>query len=448
MSNNNDHKIGRRGMLGGLGALGGGVLLRSLATGIPAAVLMDPLAADAQMALPPKTLILASSRLGDPMNANVPGCYGGKDYADLFHPLDPAMAPETVSLGGVNKTAAGCWNLIGQSALDRAVFFHHATYTPVHGEMPRVQRMMDATEKNDMLVSLLAKELASGLGSVQSEPVSLGANNGGELLSFGGRVIGNVAPLSVRAALGGVDGPLKDLTSLRDKHIDQIYGLYKERGTPSQVRLLDKWARSRDDVRNISTGLISRLEQIDNNNQTNQVRTAAVLAAMNISPVVTVHIDFGGDNHSDPDLDREATRHVTACETIDALMTELDGLKGEGNLSQGVIFATLNVFGRTLKKKVRAGRDHNSGHHCMLMMGDGLAAGVVGGVEKNDQGTEWRATSIDRASGERVTGNGGDIKFEETLYSAGKTLGAALGVSRDRLDEIMPEGKVVEAALA
>lgn len=443
MANHKNPKFGRRGMLGGLGALGGGVLLRSLATGIPAAVLMDPLSADAQMALPPKTLILASSRLGDPMNANVPGCYGGSYYDDLYHPLDPAMTPEQVRTGSVTNTAAACWNQIDQKFLDQAVFFHHATYTPVHGEMPRVQRMMDATEKNDMLVSLLAKELAAGLGSVQSEPITLGATNGGELLSSGGRIIGNVAPLSVRAALGGVDGPLKGLTALRDKHIDEIYALYKDRGTPSQVRLLDKWARSRDDVRTISSSLIDRLEQINNNNEVNQVRTAAVLAAMNISPVITVHIDFGGDNHSDPDLDREATRHVSACNTINTLMSELDTLEGEGNLPQGVIFATLNVFGRTLKKKVRTGRDHNSNHHCMLMMGAGLEAGVVGGVEQ--QNNEWRATSINSQTGERVTGDGGDIPFEQTLYSAGKTLGTALGVSRDRLDEILPEGKVVES---
>ncbi|MEM1032855.1 MAG: DUF1501 domain-containing protein [Myxococcota bacterium] len=440
--------VGRRGVLGGLSALGGSVMLRSLATGIPAAVLMDPLSAGADMELPAKTLLIASSRLGDPMNANVPGCYGGPDFDDLYHPLGPEMTPTDIMLGSVATRAAKPWADLDQGVLDRAVFFHHGTYTPVHGEMPRVQRMMDGTERNDMLVSLLSRELAPRLGSVQAEPVTLGANNGGELLSSEGRIIGNVAPLSVRAALGGVDGPLKRLTALRDKHVDAIHALYQRRGTPSQRRLLDRWVRSRQDVREISTGLIGRLEQIDNNGEVNQVRTAAVLAAMNISPVISVHIDFGGDNHVDADLSRERDRHVTGCATIGALMAEIDGLKSEGSLSQGVIFATLNVFGRTLKKKARAGRDHNSAHHCMVMMGDGLEGGIVGGLEKGGKNGEWRATSIDRDSGDGVPGDAGNIPFEETLFSAGKTLGAALGVHRDRLDEMLTSGAVVESVFS
>ena len=79
----------------GAGLLG----LRSLATGIPLAVLADPRKASAQSVAcasnPQAQYILVSSSVnGDPLNANVPGMYGADPfYADISHPTDPAMAP-------------------------------------------------------------------------------------------------------------------------------------------------------------------------------------------------------------------------------------------------------------------------------------------------------------------------------------------------------------------
>ncbi len=437
-------ELSRRAALGAFATASGSLILQSLATGIPASVLLNPLSAEAEDQLPPaKMLILSSSRQGDPVNANVPGTYG---FSDLYHPLDPEMAETNMTLSGVATSAAKPWASLPQSLLDRTAFFHHATYTPVHGEMPRVQRMMDATEKSDMLISLLARELAPRLGTVQADPVSLGATNGGELLSSSGRILGNVAPLSVKAALGGVDGPLKSLTSLRDAQIDRIYALYREHGTPSQHRMLDAWARSRDEVRSISTALIGRLDAVTGNDEVNQVRAAAVLAAMNIAPVITIHLDFGRDNHTDADLALEATRHQIAIPRLQMLMDELDALKADGHLAHDVIVGSLNVFGRTLKKKGTAGRDHNSGHHCMVLMGNGIQGGIVGGVELNGNGTEYIAQPIDSATG--AGGAGGDIPFEETLGAAGKTLGALMGVGEERLDELLPPGKVVRSIIA
>jgi uncharacterized protein (DUF1501 family) len=433
-------KLSRRGAVGALATVGGGLLLRSLATGIPAKILLDPLSATADDQTPGKMLIISSSSQGDPVNANVPGTYG---FSDLYHPVDPLMAETPLTLGTTQTSAAKPWADLPQNILDRACFFHHATYTPVHGEMNRVQRMMDATEKNDMLVSLLARELAPGLGTVQTDPVSLGAN-GGELLSSAGRILGNVAPLSVRQALGGVDGPLKDLTALRDESVDRIYALYREHGTPSQRTLLDAWARSRDEVRSISTELVDRLEQIDGNDQLNQVRCAAILAAMNISPVISIHLDFGRDNHTDAALQNEATKHLSAIPALQLLMEELDLLKQQGNLPHDVLVGSLNVFGRTLKKKGTTGRDHNSGHHCMVLMGTGINPGIVGGVELNASGNEYIAQPIDSTTG----AGGGDIPYEETLGAMGKTLGCAMGVSEERMNEILPPGKTVQSVIA
>ena len=438
---NSKLKLTRRGALGAFATVTGGLILRSLATGIPAKVLLDPLSARAADLLPAKMLILSCSSSGDPVNANVPGTYG---FSDVYHPPDPAFAETSMQLGSTSTKGAKVWADLPQNILDRTCFFHHATFTPVHGEMRRVQRMMDATEKNDMLISLLARELAPRLGSVQSDPVSLGAN-GGELLSSGGRVLANVGPTSVQKALGGVDGPLKDLTQLRDKSIDKMYALYKEHGTPSQRTMLDAWARSRDEVRGIGSALVSRLDAINGNNQINQVRTAAVLAAMNITPVITMKLDFGRDNHTDAGLAREASRHQTAIADMQLLMDELDQLRAQNLLKHDVIVGSLNVFGRTLKKKKTAGRDHNKGHHVTVLMGNGVKGSVIGGIKPTKSGSEYEAQAIDSATGKG--GSEADIEFEDTLNSLGKTLGVALGVSSERMDEILPSGKVVQAAI-
>jgi len=442
MTHDRSDKLTRRGLLGAFATFGGGLILRSLATGIPAKILLDPLSARAEDLPSGRMLILSCSSSGDPVNANVPGTYG---FSDLYHSPDATMAETAMKLGSTSTSAAKPWAQLPQNILDRTCFFHHATFTPVHGEMRRVQRMMDETEKNDMLVSLLARELAPRLGTVQSDPVSLGAN-GGELLSSGGRVLANVGPISVRKALGGVDGPLKDLTALRDKSIDKVYALYKEHGTPSQRTLLDAWVRSRDEVRGISTALVSRLDAIDGNDQANQVRTAAVLAAMNITPVITMRLDFGGDNHTDANLTREAQRHVTAIGQLKMLMEELDLLRSQSLLKQDVLVGTLNVFGRTLKKKGTKGRDHNKSHHVTVLMGSGVKGGIVGGVELNKSGSEYQAQAIDSASG--AGGSSGDIPFEETLSAMGKTLGVAMGISPERMEQILPGGKVVQSVIA
>jgi hypothetical protein len=439
------NRLGRRGMLGAMATAGGGLLLRSLATGIPASVLLDPLSAKAGPSLTAKTLILSVSNNGDPLNANVPGTY--EDVVPgIFHPdsgLSPGMAPTELTLSGKQFLAAKPWADLVNDTTDQIAFFHHATYTPVHGELGRVQKMMDATEQNDMLISLIARETAPVLQTVQADPLSLGAS-GGELLSAGGRILGNVAPLSVRQALGGVEGPLKDLTALRDGDIDRVYDIYRKQGTPSQLGLLDAWVRSRDEVRGISQDLIGELGLINGNDALNQVRCAAVLAAMNIAPVITVHLPFGGDSHNDTDFEDEAAQTIASVGLLQSLYAQLRDFRKNGPLKQQVLIGSLNVFGRTLLKNGTDGRDHHSGHHVMMLMGDGIKGGVVGGLTMDASGDEYIAAGIDTASG----GVGTDIPFEETLGAAGKTLAYALGVAEARVDEMIDNGKIIKSIIS
>ncbi len=423
----------------------GTMLLKSLATGIPASVLLKPRVGRASADLladgPGRMLILTTSQSGDPLNANVPGTYGA-GAPGAAHSADLSMAPTSLTLGGRTFTAAKPWADLPQSTLDRTVFFHHATYTPVHQDQSNVMRLMGATYESEMLVSIFARELAPRQGSVQATPLSLGARNGSELLTAGGQVLANVGPQSIRAALGGPQGPLAGLHGLRDREIDRLYKLYRDQGTRHDLRLLDSWARSRDEVRSVSAELLQRLDAIDGDDEINQVRAAPILAAMNITPVITIRLGFGGDNHNDNGLTTEAAQTVSGVAALGQLVSEIDGLRAEGVLRHEVIVGTMNVFGRTLKKKGMNGRDHNRGHHVSVLIGSSLSPGVIGGIEPN--GNDFVARSINSTTGSA----GGDIPFEETLGSMAKTLGLALGISRERMDAAVKLGRPVEAALA
>lgn len=423
----------------------GGVALRSVATGLPASLLLAPRVgraqADPMAAGPGRMLILFTSNAGDPLNANVPGTYGA-GAEEVAHSPAPTMAESPVKLGETFSTAAKPWADLPQWLLDQTCFFHHATYTPVHQDQSKVMKLMGATDDDEMLVTILARLLAPRQGSVQSVPLSLGARNGSELLTARGRVLANVGPRSIARALGGPTGPLATMHELRDREIDRIYKLYRDHGTRHDRDLLDAWARSRDEVRGISDELVGQLADIDQDGEEDQAKAAAVLAAMNITPVITLKGSFGGDNHNDANLGRETTQTISGVARIGRLMTQLRTMREQGILRHDVLVGSLNVFGRTLRKKGTSGRDHNRGHHVAVLMGPGMKGSVIGGIERN--GNDYRATGIDAETG----GKGTSISYEETLGSMAKTLGTALGIEAKQLDAYVDQGRPVPAALA
>jgi len=419
----------------------GGIGLKSLATGIPISMLMEPTKARAETVVPSKVLILSTSQAGDPLNANVPGTY---DDSRIQHSNDPLMAASPLSLGAVGTTAARPWAELPQSVLDRAAFIHHGTYTNAHPNHVKVMRLMGSTERNEMLVSLLAQELTGPLGTVQQEPISVGARGAGELISFQGRTLSNVSPRALSAALSpGDNGNLADLRPLRDSAVDEMYQLYKDHGTENQIRLLDRYVISREEAGSLSTDLVDRLSGIEGNDVADQIRAATILAAMNISPVITLHMKFGGDNHTDNEFTKETEEHVANVPLIGSMIETLDGMRSEGVLRHPVLFANLNVFGRDLMRKGRRGRDHNGRHHCTVLIGDGIEPGVYGGLR--DKGDDMEAAAIDSSTG--AASPSGDIPHEETFQTMAKTLGVALGVDRGRLDEAIEGGQVLEPAL-
>src|SRR5438105_1441664 len=107
----------------------GWVGLRALATGLPLSLIANPrrALADGSFACFDKSkaqyLILSTSGGGDPLNANVPGAF---DNPNIVHPMDPAMAPMPMTIGGKTYQAARPWTQLPQALVDRTCFFHHA----------------------------------------------------------------------------------------------------------------------------------------------------------------------------------------------------------------------------------------------------------------------------------------------------------------------------------
>jgi hypothetical protein len=67
-------------------------------------------------------------------------------------------------------------------------------------------------------------------------------------------------------------------------------------------------------------------------------------------------------------------------------------------------------------------------------------------VTLQTSGRDYRAQGIDSVTG--LGTDTGDITYENTLASVGKTLGIATGVSQAVLDQQITLGKVIPAALA
>ena len=427
------------------GLFGAGWLgLRALATGIPAAVLANPrraLAAYEDVTCFSKEkaqyLILSTSGAGDPVNANVPGTYV---LPAIAHPADPAMAKTSFQLGAATVEAALPWSTLPQPVLNRTTFFHHATLTNNHGNQPKVMRLMGATKRQEMLVSMYASQLAPCLGTVQREPVVVGANGSGEYLSYQGRTLPALSPRGLRDTLANPAGPLGTLQQIRDRDLDKLNALFKQHGATAEQRtFLDRMALSQREARSISQALLENLAAITTNDANNQVVAAVALIKMNVTPVVSVHIPFGGDNHNDTDLANETRQTVSGVATIALLMQKLT----EMELQDRVTFASMNVFGRTLAKLGTAGRDHLANHHVTVMIGKGIRPGVVGGLvpKAGDFGASPIVSSTGRAS------PSGDISFDDSLGAMGKTLGHALGVSPAALEENILVGKPVKSAL-
>jgi hypothetical protein len=238
------------------------------------------------------------------------------------------------------------------------------------------------------------------------------------------------------------------LRTVRDDSLDKLNALAKTTANNVQKQFLDAMALSRSQVRQLADALATTLNAITADDVKGQGLAAAALISANVTPVVTMHIAFGGDNHTDTDLAGEATQTVTGVQGIQLLMDALAAL----GLTDKVTFATMNVFGRNLngiaKVDARTGRDHFGNHAVSVLIGKNIAPGVTGGVVQGTSGA-FAASDIDSATGKPVTG--GDIPVAKTNVALARTLGVAIGIPGSMLDTDLASGaggKVVNTALA
>ncbi len=425
-----------RAGLAGAGLIG----LRAMATGLPISFLLNPSIARSDEACAAMAasqfLILSMSASGDALNCNVPGTF---DLPATFaagsvnHPDTPEMAPKPLKLGSATFTAAAPWASLPQDILNRTCFFHHRTQTANHGEMGKVLNLMGKLRRGEQLVSYFSKDLYQCFGTVQPQPVTIG----GETASYGGRYLPNLSPTGLKAILTGPSGLTKDLQALRDSSLDKLNALFKENRaeTKAEQAFLDQMALSQQQIRSLIEQVAEDLQNIKGDDAANQVTAAALLVKMNVTPVVTVHLPFSGDNHTDALWKSETTQTVSSVANINLLMQKLKAY----NLQDKVTFATMNVFGREFKTIL--GRGHNASHSVSVMIGKGIRPGVIGGLMPGGV-----CADLDSKTG--LAGPSGDIAAADTLPSVAKTLGRAIGISAASLEDQITAGKIVEAALA
>jgi len=433
-------KLNRRDAL--FGALFGGTMigLRSIATGLPAKLLLDPrkALADEQTchaSASAQFVILSTSGGGDPLNANAPGTY---DDSNISHPLDDPMKKTSMMIGGKQVYAAAPWATLADT-LKRTSFTHLATTTPVHPKEPQVLSLMGATVKQEMFPSVLSAALAPCLNTLQAQPISVGASTPSESLSFQGQALPTVPPSALRATLVNPDGELTNLQKLRDDSLNKLYSdIYKTGASPAQKNFIDSLVTSQAQVRKIDPNFLSSLSQIQDNDEPAQILAAVALIQMRVTPVVTVHFNFGGDNHNDTALGNESARTQSGVASIVSLMQALS----QAGLSDKVTFGTLNVFGRTLGPSHTNGRDHNKNHQVSLAIGRAFRSSVIGGVAKVDD--DYGATGIDPVSG----GVGTGIQPADSLASWARTFMVGCGVDEDVVNQQITSGTVIRGALA
>ena len=430
----NNELTRRQAMLQGL--FGAGMVgLRSLATGLPIPFLLNPRRAMAEVERPAQYLILSTSAAGDPLNCNCPGMYdlpSNFPSDAIVHPNNDAMAPTPLYLSGKKYTAAAPWASLPQDVLNRTAFVHHQTLTANHGEQNRVMMLMGSVRRGEMSTSLFSKNLSSVLHTVQAQPLALSS----EVTAFEGQYQPTFRPTGIKAMLSAPNNPLSQLQARRDSDLDALYTMFKDsRKTRAQRDFIDKMATSRQQLRALSDQFANDIASINGDDSNNQALVAAILIRMNVAPMYTIHIPFGGDNHFDKGFAQETAQHVAGLKTINALLAKLTAYE----LQDKVTFAAMNVFGRTFKDDIE-GRGHNSIHHVTVMIGANIKGGVIGGPTP-----KGGSLSIDPATG--VGSDQAPLDPLDGLASVGKTLGAAVGVDPAVIDEQITSRTIISAAL-
>ncbi len=429
--NNKDVVLNRRDLLIAGMLSGGGIGLRSLMTGLPVHFLTQR-----SMAAAGGTFLVYCGRSsGDPVNCNVPGTYKtGYDHSEEFrNPVD-------LRIGTQVHKAASAWNTLNADIKKTANFFHLHTLTNSHNEMDSVSKIFGAIEPiegrtAEMLPSMIAYEMSKMLGTSLDNPIAMQGP-----LQFKGRTQTVYRPTDITSLFPtGLSDARVNARKFRDQLVDSTYRDIKTNGTPAQKRFLANHAISGDKAKELGDQLAQALNGINGNGTDDKMRTAAALLALKVTPVVTMGLDFGGDNHGDTNLTNETNKHKSSIASINLLY---EALKGYG-IEDKTIFSLMNVFGRTPTVNGRGGRDHHGQQSIMFSFGNGIKGGMIGDLMPSSR-RGFQSSPLNSQTG-RVENP--DIDHKETLHSAAKSLMVATGISESKVNKIVTGGKVVKAYL-
>src|SRR5215510_15339431 len=178
----------------------------------------------------------------------VPVTLGDKTVGAALPWADPSVMSPTDMAMGVATPAVGQLN---SAVLARTAFFHHRTGTTVHGDQPKVMKLLGDMSGGEMVVSAYAKHLSTCFGTVQAPPISVGARgNSSELVSFAGRTLPSISPTQLKQLLtGSKTDPLVKLRAIRDQTLDKLNALAKTDGNEVQKRFLDALSNTQSQVR-------------------------------------------------------------------------------------------------------------------------------------------------------------------------------------------------------
>ncbi len=403
--------------------------LRSLVTGLSTGFILNPRQAladsDGGAGCTPQTsgkaqfIIFATSGGGDPILQNAPGTYDHYTTTSgpTVHP-DPTTTPGwsnagsfKSSINGDTYACAGAWSDLANAypwLAARMQFFHMMTNIQIHPQEPNALKLNGFSSNGDMLPSLLAAQLQPMLCTIQAQPISVGASSPTEAISYQGAPQPIIPPTALKATLvaptTGALSNLAKLRNLRNQTLNQlVFPMYKDAGSPAQKAYIDSMTNSESDLmKAVTSQAVSNLSKITDDTANSQLQAALILFQLNITPVVSVHLDFGADNHFDTNLTTEGTATMAMLQapstkgsafagTGGALGNFIDYLDSTGDTINGtamkdiVTLMTLNVFGRTFvvnspTSLATSGRNHNFEYQGSLVIGKGFQGGVVGGL--------------------------------------------------------------------
>ena len=181
--------------------------------------------------------------------------------------------------------------------LARTAFIHHRTGTTVHGDQPKVMKLLGDMSGGEMVVSAYAKHLSTCFGTVQAAPI---AGRRARQRERAGQLRGPHAAVDLAdAAQAAADrvGPrpastaLVSLRALRDQSLNTAQRSWpRHDGSNIQKQFLDKLATSQTQVRALAEQLGTTLNAITSDDVNGQALAAAALFPANVTPVVTIRI--------------------------------------------------------------------------------------------------------------------------------------------------------------